>query len=54
MSFILNYIKSQSSTKIRQITDTTREFIRAELAEGVRKGETIGQLAERVGSPMWR
>lgn len=48
MSFILNYIKTQSSTKVRRITDTTREFIRAELSEGVRNGETIGQLAERV------
>ena len=48
MSFILNYIKTQSSTKVRWITHTTREFIRAELSEGVRNGETIGQLAERV------
>lgn len=50
MSFILNYIKTQSSTKITKITETTREIIRTQIAEGIGKGETIHQLAERVRS----
>jgi SPP1 gp7 family putative phage head morphogenesis protein len=48
MSFILNYIKTQSSTKITQITDTTREIIRLALHDGVRNGETMAQLSNRL------
>ena len=33
-----------------KITETTREIIRTQIAEGIRKGETIHQHAERVRS----
>lgn len=38
----------QSSEKVRNITDTTRNAIRKELAEGQREGESYTQLASRI------
>ena len=48
MTFILNYIRTQSASKVTQITDTTRDILRMQIAAGVENGETMQQISERI------
>jgi uncharacterized protein with gpF-like domain len=43
-----DHLEELSSTRIRGITDTTREALRETLADGVRAGEDMPTLRERV------
>lgn len=45
---ITRYIRDQAAGKIRGISDTTRQQVRATLAEGIELHETIQQLAKRI------
>lgn len=47
-SVVVDWLTENSSTKIVQINDTTRQIIRDKLAEGVKAGESINQLADRI------
>jgi hypothetical protein len=45
---IVRYIRQEAGSKIRGITDTTRDQVRETLAEGVQLHETIPQLVKRI------
>lgn len=45
---VLDWLRKQGAKKVRAITETTRKQLRAELAAGVREGESIQELAKRV------
>ncbi len=48
--YVQQYLDTQALTNIQGITDTTREQLRAQLSEGIDKGESVDQLAGRVRS----
>jgi hypothetical protein len=50
MKFLLNWINTQSGLKITQIQGTTLDAIRRQLSIGMQEGETMEQIAARIGS----
>jgi hypothetical protein len=47
-SKIISWLLNLSSTKVKQINDTTRTQLRQSLADGVEAGESIPQIAKRI------
>ncbi len=45
---VTEFLEKESSNRIRGINDTTRNALREQLAEGVREGENVTQIADRV------
>lgn len=49
---VVEYLDKVSGKKIKSITDTTRKRVRAQLVEGVERGEGARRLAKRVKETM--
>lgn len=47
-AIVNEYLKNNSSDKVKAITDTTKKQIRKELSEGVENEESIEELAKRI------
>jgi len=45
---IISWLLNLAATKVKQITDTTRDQLRKALADGVAAGESIPEIAKRV------
>lgn len=45
---ILRWLASESSKKVKEISDTAKARIRVEIANGVSEGESIREIAERI------
>jgi phage portal protein, HK97 family len=43
-----HYLSKMAATKIKGITETTRDQVKRELSQGVKAGETVPQLAKRI------
>jgi len=50
VQFLLDWISRQSGVKISQIQDVTLDRIRAQLSEGITSGESMEDIAKRLGS----
>lgn len=47
---LLHYMRNAAGERIRHVDDKTRDTVREQLEEGVRAGETLGELEERLNS----